>query len=703
MPTYNSATRQQQWSSQAPNLGTSPLDNIEVIIETSDDMPEVDDDGTMTIPLDDGSVIVDLAPADDPYGDGGDFGSNLAEYLPSYELASIASSLLEGIQQDDDSRKQWLDDRARGMDLLGLKVENPRADIGNSSAPLEGMSSVRHPLLAEAVLRFQSNAFGELCPADGPAKVVNFSDQTQVNDDISQSLEDDLNYYLTTTAKEYYPGTDKMLFWVGFGGMMFKKIYFCPLRNRPVSEMVDAKDVIVSNYVPDLESAHRVTHEITMRHSVLKRMQMLGVYRDVELGMPEEEADVVDRKIASIQGVKPIADRPEDQDYQLYECYCELDIKGFEHLDEDGNETGLPLPYRVTIEKTSRQILEIRRNWDEDDDDHGKIIPLVPFEYIRGLGFYAIGLLHLLGNTTTAITASWRMMLDAGMFANFPGFLFAKGAGRQTTNEFRVPPGGGMPIDTMGQDIRTAVMPLPYKEPGPALMQLTENIAQQGARLGGTAEMPSDEGRANAPVGTTLALIEQATKIESAVHRRLHQSQDTELQLLVDLFRRNPESLFIGNKRPKLQKNVQLTLMALENCDIVPRSDPNVPSRMHRLAKAAALGQINLSMPGVLNPQKVAMTQLRVIGFDDPDSFIAPPQQMQPDPVKMQELALKAKDLTIKEAKTMADIVNAVAERRSKENLATMELAERVATHPESYGLVQQTLNSPAMPTNRLN
>ena len=671
--------------------------SLQVIVETSEDeaAPRLDPrTGAMEIPMPDGSVIIDLNPAS-KFGDGDEFSANLADYLPEYELSTIATSLLEGIGQDDDSRKQWLQDRAKGLDLLGLKIDSPKADVGSSAAPLEGMSTVRHPLLLEAVLRFQANAFGELCPADGPAKVVNYGDQTFVNDQLAESLERDFNYYLTTTAKEYYPGTDRMLWWVGFGGMMFKKVYNCPLKRRPVSEMVDAKDVIVSNYVPDLESAGRITHEITMRQSVMKRMQFLGVYRDVELGLPNEEADAVDRKIASVQGVKPISDRPEDQDYQLFECYCELDLPGFEDVDPETEEpTGIALPYRVTIEKNSRQILEIRRNWDEDDEQQNAKIPFTAFEFVRGMGFYAIGLLHILGNTTNAITAAWREMLDAGMFANFPGFLYAKSSGRQVSNEFRIPPGGGAQVDTGGMDIRQAIMPLPYKEAGPGLMSLTEHIAQTGQRLGGTADTPVGEGVANAPVGTTLALIEQATKIESAVHKRLHQAQAKELQLLVDLFRQDPQALWRQNKRCALKKNTQLTLMALENCDIVPQSDPNVPSRMHRLAKVATLGQIAMAAPGVLDAQKVVLLQLKEIGIDNPDQLLAPPQAgAQPDPIKMAELAIKGKKVNIDEMKAISGVQNEAANRRSKEQLAILELAERIATHPESYALVQQTLS----------
>ena len=425
------------------------LDDVEVVVDAdplSAAAPRKDPStGAIEIPQDDGSVLVDFSP-DVKAGESEDHSENLAGRLSESDLMRIGSQLLTAIQEDDQSRREWLENRAAGLDLLGLKVETARSVAGGSSAPVEGMSTVRHPLLQEAVLRFQANSYSELCPARGPAKVVNFSDQTATNDQLASALERDLNHYLTTTASEYYPDTDRMLWWLGYGGTMFKKVYACPLRRRPVSEMVDAKDLIVSDACTDLANAPRVTHQITMRRSVMKRMQILGVYRDTPLSGTPFDPDPVERKVGEIQGVDVSDMNAEESDYQLYECYCELDVPGFHHIDDEGVKTGLPLPYRVTLERATGRVLEIRRNWREEDEDFLPRIPFVQYTFVRGMGFYGIGLLQILGNTTRAVTSAWRLMLDAGMFANFPGFLFAKSANRQMTNEFRVPPGGGAPI-----------------------------------------------------------------------------------------------------------------------------------------------------------------------------------------------------------------------------------------------------------------
>lgn len=689
-PIYGSSGDLPDWARAQDALS----DDVEIVLSGDDPFdgaPRRDPlTGAMEIPLADGAIVVDLAPLGER-AETEEFTENLAEHLSEWELQRIGSDLLEGIQQDDQSRQEWLQTRAKGLDLLGLKVEEAKGGLSGSSAPLEGMSTVRHPLLQEAVLKFQANAYSELCPAKGPAKVVTFGDQALDRDALASSLERDLNYYLTTTATEYYPDTDRMLWWVGYGGMMFKKIYSCPLRRRPVSEMVDAKDLIVSNAVTDMRNAPRVTHEISMRRSVLRRMQILGVYRDISLSDTPADPDVVDKKVAEIQGVAATnQNRPEDQDYALYECYCELSLPGFEHLDEEGEETGLPLPYRVTLEKDSGRILEIRRNWKDGDEDLVAHIPFVAFPFVRGMGFYGIGLLHILGNTTKAVTSAWRLMLDAGMFSNFPGFLFAKAAGRQMTNEFRVPPGGGAPIDTSGMPIRDAIMPLPYKEAGPSLMALTKDIAETGQRVGGTADAPVGEGVQNAPVGTTLALIEQGTKIEGAVHKRLHQAQGEELRLLTDLFRQDPEALWRTNKRSELRKDVTNTLKALEDYDIVPFADPSVPSRMHRLAKVAALKQLQAQSPMLYDGKAVDTVCLQEIGIGNPESLFAPPQAAPaPDPIMQAQLQLKARDLAIKEQKVASDIASEEKDRQLKENLATMQVAERIATHPGSLGAVE--------------
>jgi len=305
-------------------------------------------------------------------------------------------------------------------------------------------------------------------------------------DDLAMALEKDMNHYLTVTATEYVPDTDRMLFYIGFGGDGFKKVFNCPLRRRPVSESVDAEDLIVSDSATDLQNCGRVTHRIKMRKSVLRRMQIMGAYRDVPIGQPAPATpDPAKVRKMEIEGVTAHLN-PEDEDYTIYECYCELDLDKFAPKQFKGE--GLPLPYRVTIEKDSRQILSIIRNWNEDDEQCLAKRFFVQSPFIRGLGFYGYGFIHLLGNITNTLTAGWRETIDGGMFANFPGFLFSKSVGRQLSNQIRVPPGGGVGIDLGAQqDIRSAVMPLPYKEPGPGFVSFLQHVAEEGQRLGATA------------------------------------------------------------------------------------------------------------------------------------------------------------------------------------------------------------------------
>jgi hypothetical protein len=686
----------------APEPRKSSNEDVDINIELADNTntPVFGPDGTTRIELDTGDVIIDLDPQGDP--EDTDFDDNLADTLGDSILNKIAADLVEGIEADNESRSTWMQIREKGLDLLAFKVDsNGTRATPDATGAMEGISTVRHPLLQEAVLRFQANAYAELCPAAGPAKVVNYGDETAMEDGLADALEKDMNYYLTNIAREYYPETNYMLFDVGFGGIGIKKVYFDPLDERPVSRRVEPQHFIVSNAATDLSSAGRVTQLITMRRSVMRKMQLAGVYRDISLGEPEPDPNGVDRKQAQIQGYQTDNQRPEDQDYTLYECYCELDIPGNEHK-RDGEVTGLPLPYKVTIEKDSKRILEIRRNWDEDeaeeDDAYRAKLPFVVFRYVNAMGFYGIGLLHILGNTVTAATMAWRLMLDAYMYANFPGFIYLQGANRQTTNEFRVPPGGGVPMRSDAQDIRQAIMPLPYKSPDAAMNAFIDNIISTGQRVGGTADTPVGEGTAQAPVGTTLALIDQATKIESTVHKGLHSSQDEEFRILKELFRADPASLWRTNKRCALKKNVQKTLIALEDCDVVPRADPNVPSRMHRLAKIAAVKQLQMQSPQLYDAQKVDEWALPQLGVDDPESLFAPPPDpnAQPpmDPIQMMKLQNDRQKTALQAQKMIADMQNSGADRKSKENVAVLNLARELAVHPTSQGVVQGSLGS---------
>lgn len=596
------------------------------------------DDGSVTISMD-GSSLVDKDPDAPPPG----WFDNLADRIDPSVRSQLAEELLRGIDEDIESRRDWVEDRANGMRLLGLKIEIPNVSGASDGAPVDGMSRVRHPLLLEAVLRFQANARSELLPTDGPVKIrVDATADDLQTDQLANALERDLNHYLTSTATEYYPDTDRMLMMLGFGGTSFKKVYFCPLRNRPVSETTDADDLIVNNTATDLANARRVTHRLMMRPSVVRRMQILGVYRDVHLGeaMPQK-MDTFQKEERDQQGLSEAPSVNIDRDREIYECYCEIDLQGFEHKYK-GKLSGLEVPYRVTIDVSSKEILSIVRNYNEPEEgslpDARKVF--VKYTFVPGFGFYDIGLLNILGNTTNAITAAWREMLDAGMYSNFPGFLMADTGARQNTNIFRVPPGGGALVKTGGLPIKDAIMPLPYQPPNMALMQLVDNMATTGMRIGGTSELQVGEGRADAPVGTTLALIEQATKVLDSVHKRMHAAQAEEFEALKECFRENPKSFWQRNNKPAYKWDEQIFLKALENCDLVPQADPNTASHGQRVMKIMALKQLQQANPTMYDPMAVDTAALQTIGWNNPEQFLVPPQaQAAPPPELLQAQA----------------------------------------------------------------
>ena len=671
-------------------------DGGEIIIAEADpaaDQPEMDDAGNiLSIEHADGSITVRIdgqplesAASRKPTG----WFDNLVEQIDDMELGRISEDLLRGIRDDLTSRNDWIEDRATGLKLLGLKIEIPSMSGTADGAPVEGMSRVRHPLLLEAVLRFQANARSELLPTDGPVKIRNDDNDPSLEEDrLADALERDLNHYLTSTATEYYPDTDRMLLMLGFGGTAFKKVYYCPLRNRPVSETVDADDLIVNNGATDLKNAKRVTHRTYLKPSTVKRLQILGVYRDTDLSTPNEiKYDSLQREEKATEGVTVGISNPDDRDREIYECYCELNVKGFEHRWK-GKDTGLEIPYRVTIDLSSRKILSIVRNYDEDTSELPEARSnFVKYTFMPGFGFYDIGLLHILGNTTNAVTAAWRELLDAGMYANFPGFLFADAGARQNTNIFRVPPGGGALVKTNGMPIQQAIMPLPYKEPSQALMALVQNIAETGMRIGGVSEMQVGEGRADAPVGTTLAMIEQAQKILNSVHKRMHSAQAQEFQLLAECFRENPGSFWQRNKKPALPWDEQRFLQALDNCELVPQADPNTASHTQRLMKVMALKQLQQAQPGLYDPIAIDTAALQAMGWNNPDQFFAPPDaQGKPPPELMKaqaELQIKKQD-----ADTKAMEAQARAQKMQADTaLEAQQFQSNQAMHEQRMGL----------------
>ena len=653
------------------------------------------------VELPDGSVTISFGGQQKSEEEGNeDFHENLAMQLDNSTLGQISNELVRLIEQDNESRQELLQQYVMGLDLLGTKIEAPRSNASDGSTAVEGQATVRHPLLLESIVRFQANARGELLPSGGPVKIRNDGlDSANINAQ-AEALEKDFNHYLTVTASEYYPDTERMFFALGFGGTAFKKVYYCPIRRRPVSEFISIPEIIVSNAETTVSTAQRITHVIKMSPSTLKRLQLVGMYRNVILSSAQPpKNNVVDDKLEQLMGVIPRnISNTDNQPREIYECYCELDLPGYEHEDDEG-PTGLQLPYRVTIDKTSAEILEIRRWWKEDDEQCLRRQVFVDYIFVPGFGFYGLGLLHLVGNTTMALTAGWRLCIDNGMFANFPGFLYAKQAGRQNTNEFRIPPGGGMPIDTAGGPIQSAVMPLPYRSVDGQFLNLLQLIETSGQRMASTSETNVGEGNSEAPVGTTIALIEQAQKVISAVHKRMHAAQAREFQLLKDLFKECPEAFWENNKYPAYQWTPETLTTALDNINLVPVADPNTPSHAVRIQKAMAIKQLQTQNPTLYDPKKVDERILTMLGIEDAmDLFVPPPPPMPPPPdpamimaqAKMIDSQAKMAEVKVKEAHAVSDAQNDAADRESKERIAMLQLAREIAVHPESASTAEQ-------------
>jgi len=673
--------------------------------------------------------------------------ANLAEFVDEIELARICDELLNGIDADLQTRLEWLERRAAGIKHLALKVENPRSPSADADTAVEGQATIRTPIMLDAVLRFQANARGELLPAGGPVKMRNDStpktphrefmeQQMQVpreqrgddRDIQADALEMLFNRYLTEVDKEYYPDTNRMFFMQGYGGSGFKKVYRCPIRRRPVSRSVDAADIIVSDNEVSLHECGRVTHRIEMRQSVMKRMQLAGTYLDVDLTNPVGPApDSMEQAEHDVAGIAAWSQRPQDYKHIVYECYCELDIAGFEHT-EGGKITGLPLPYRVSIDKDSQTVLEIRRNWQENDDRYIKHMPLVKYGFVDGIGFYGIGLLHIMGNATAAVTTAWRLALDSAGFASWPGFLYSETVGRQDTMTFRVGLGAGVRVNTGGQPIAQHIMDLPYKDVTAGLVQVTQHIEEEARRVGGTPELMVGEGRQDVPVGTTIAMLDQAVKVLDSVHKGMHIAQSEEFGLLRELFKEDPDALLCADisQGAIWQWERDDLIRALNDCNLTPQADPNTPSHTIRVMKAVALVQLVQLNPAMFDLHAVVRRVSTMVGLGNIDELFAPPQSQQDSKVagkiaelqqKTQKMMLEERDSVRKAALAQLDtqlkamvegakLQDNAAERQSREKIEgaklaqkRMEVAQSALVHPMATPVAQTW---PGMPGQRI-
>ena len=473
-------------------------------LDEEGDQPEleisIEDPEAVEIGID-GQPIMRMEKDEEPEG----FDDNLAEVLDEQVLATLASELTGDFDNDVSSRKDWIQTYVDGLELLGLKIEE-RAE------PWEGACGVYHPLLSEAVVKFQAETMMETFPAAGPVKTQIIGKETPEKKDAADRVQQDMNYQITDVMKEYRPEHERMLWGLGLAGNAFKKVYFDPSLQRQVSMYVPAEDVVVPYGASSLESAERITHVMRKTANDVRRLQHEGFYRDVDLGEPTQVMDEVEKKIAEKMGFKATT----DDRFKLLEMHVELDLEGFEHTDEDGEPTGIALPYVVTIEKGTNTILAIRRNWRPDDEQHHKRQHFVHYPYVPGFGFYAFGLIHLIGAFAKSGTSLIRQLVDAGTLSNLPGGFKTRGM-RVKGDDTPIAPGEWRDVDVPAGTMRDNLLPLPYKEPSQVLYSLLGTIVEEGRKFAGSTELQISDMSANAPVGTTLAILERTLKSMSCL------------------------------------------------------------------------------------------------------------------------------------------------------------------------------------------
>ena len=520
-----------------------------------------------------------------------DHNANLAEVLDGSVLGSLSSDLQDRFEQDKESRDDWAEAIGKGLKLLGVNYEE-------RSEPFLGASGVHHPLLSEAVTQFQAQSYKEMLPAGGPVKTSVLGTPTRETEEQAQRVEDFMNYQITEVMDEYDPDTDQMLFYLPLTGSTFKKVYFDPARQRAVSKFVPAEDLVVPYTASDLNTAERVTHVVRYTENELRKMQVAGMYRDIDLtaqGEDENAQGPIRSTANELQGVRPSYN---DDVHTLLEIHADIDLDGFEDLDEMGEPTGIKLPYIVTIDEASGEVLSVVRNYREMDPLRRKRQYFVHYKFLPGFGFYGFGLLHTIGGLSRAATSILRQLIDAGTLSNLPAGFKARGV-RIRNDDEPLSPGEFRDIDAPGGDLRNAIIPLPYKEPSGTLAQLLGVVVDSGRRFAQVADAKIADVNSQAPVGTTVALIEQGSKIISSIHKRLHYGQKNEFRLLAEIFADNPMpySYFVG-------ANVPPQIMAQDfdgRVDILPVSDPSIFSMSQRLSLAQTQLQLAQAAPQMHN------------------------------------------------------------------------------------------------------
>ena len=574
-----------------------------------------------------GDMEISLTQGEDEEG----FSDNLAEYMDDGALSSLAGDLDFDIDQDRGSRKEWEKAYTEGLKLLGLQIEN-------RTEPWDGACGVFHPMITEAVVRFQAETITETFPAQGPVRTKLLGKETPELKEKATNVENDMNYELTETMKEFRPEHERMLWSLPATGSAFKKVYYDPGLGRQVSVFVPAEDIILPYGATDMDTCYRVTHVMRKTKNEILKLQQAGFYLDVELTEPTKERNDIKQAKDKETGFSDL----NDDRYTLYECHVDLDLEGYKDVDEDGEETGIGLPYVVTLIKGSNEILSIRRNWEEGDDLKLKRQHFVHYQYIPGFGAYGFGLFHLIGGFAKSATSIMRQLVDAGTLSNLPGGLKSRGL-RIKGDDTPIAPGEFRDVDVASGNIRDSILPLPYKEPSNVLFNLMNQIVDEGRRFAATADMNVSDMSAQAPVGTTLALLERQLKVLTAVQARVHFALKQELKLIKNLIRDYTDTSYTyepeyGSKKAKKED--------YDLVDVIPVSDPNAATMSQRVVQYQAVIQMAQMAPQIYDLPQLHRSMLDVLGIKNAEKLVPLPDDQKPtDPISENQAVLKGKPL----------------------------------------------------------
>jgi hypothetical protein len=602
-----------------PNIKVQPEETTDdIAVEMVEEIEKVQPGETEITEMEDGSVDVNFDPESLRQSQATDFNANLADFVDERELGYLASTLYQNYQDYKSSRKDWEKSYTQGLELLGFKYEN-------RTEPFAGASGATHPVLAEAVTQFQALAYKELLPANGPVRTQIIGVQTPEKTQQSNRVKDFMNYQLMDQMKEYEPEFDQMLFYLPLAGSAFKKVYYDDLLERAVSKFVPADDLIVPYTATSLDDAEAIIHRIKISENELRKQQVAGFYRDVELKAGNDNLTDVEKKELELEGT--VKTGRDDDVFTLLECHVNLDLEGFEDVGPDGEPTGIKLPYILTIEENSREILSIRRNYEQNDPKKSKIQYFVHFKFLPGLGFYGFGLIHMIGGLSRTATSALRQLLDAGTLSNLPAGFKQRGI-RIRDDAQAIQPGEFRDVDAPGGNIRDAFMTLPFKEPSATLLQLMGVVVNAGQRFASIADLQVGDGNQQAAVGTTVALLERGSRTMSAIHKRIYSALKNEFRILSRVFRlylpaEYPYDVVGGQKMIK-QSDFD------DRVDILPVADPNIFSQTQRISLAQTELQLAMSNPQMHNLYQAYRNMYEAIGVKDVDTVLIRPQPPQP-------------------------------------------------------------------------